>query len=299
VRVSEKQRYNLTGARVERAKEDNAKMLEVLSTQKKINRLSDGPIEVSQSIKEKSRIANQKQYLKNIEYSVGYLERAESAISGINDFLIRAKELSVAMANDTYGPDSRQATAREIKELRDAIISLANSSYGNRYVFGGFRTQTPPLNGEGQYMGDDGLIFLQLDENDFRQINVQSRQFFEPDADEKSKGHMGMIDTLDVLLTGLMEGDKDAIRKAMDELDYQVSRTTSHQATIGGISKALIEAQKRLELGQEISVETLSKLEDADLYEASSDFKRTETVLQGTLMASNKLLQPSLLNFMQ
>lgn len=299
MRVSEKQRYNLTGARVERAKEDNAKMLEVLSSQKKINRLSDGPIEVSQAIKEKSRIANQKQYLKNIEYSVGYLERAESAISGINDFLIRAKELSVAMANDTYGPDSRQATAREIKELRDAIISLANSSYGNRYVFGGFRTQTPPLNGEGRYMGDDGLIFLQLDENDFRQINVQSRQFFEPDADEKNKGHMGMIDTLDVLLAGLMDGDKDGIRKAMDELDYQVSRTTSHQATIGGISKSLIEAQKRLELGQEISVETLSKLEDADLYEASSDFKRTETVLQGTLMASNKLLQPSLLNFMQ
>lgn len=299
MRVSERQRYELTGSRVETAKEDNAKMLEIISSQKKLNHLSDGPVELSQAIREKNRISNQKQYMKNIDYSVGILERAESAISGINDFLIRAKELSVAAANDTYGAESREATAREIKEIRDGILSLGNTSYGNRYVFGGYRTQTPPLDRSGQYMGDDGLIFLQIDENDFRQVNIQARKIFEPDADEKSKGRMGMVDTLDVLYDGLINNDKDLIRRGMDELDYQVDRTSSHQATIGAIAKALGDAHKRLELGHEISTESLSKLEDADMYEASSDFKRTETVLQGTLMASNKLLQPSLLNFLQ
>jgi flagellar hook-associated protein 3 FlgL len=43
----------------------------------------------------------------------------------------------------------------------------------------------------------------------------------------------------------------------------------------------------------------LSGVEDADMYDATSEFKRTETALQSTLQASTKLLQPSLLNFMQ
>ena len=35
------------------------------------------------------------------------------------------------------------------------------------------------------------------------------------------------------------------------------------------------------------------------MFKASSDFKQTEAILQSTLMASNKLLQPSLMNFLQ
>jgi flagellar hook-associated protein 3 FlgL len=38
---------------------------------------------------------------------------------------------------------------------------------------------------------------------------------------------------------------------------------------------------------------------DADAFAAVSDFKKTETILQSTLLAANKVLQPSLLNFLQ
>jgi flagellar hook-associated protein 3 FlgL len=44
---------------------------------------------------------------------------------------------------------------------------------------------------------------------------------------------------------------------------------------------------------------TLSQIEDADAFKVMSDFKKTEATLQSTLLASNKVLQPSLLNFMQ
>ena len=57
--------------------------------------------------------------------------------------------------------------------------------------------------------------------------------------------------------------------------------------------------RRRIELQKEQKIDTVSKVEDADMFKATSDFKRTETALQTTLMASNKLLQPSLLNFLQ
>ena len=56
MRVSERQRYDITHNRVERAKSNNADQLETLSTQKRINRISDDPVAAGQSIREKNKI---------------------------------------------------------------------------------------------------------------------------------------------------------------------------------------------------------------------------------------------------
>ena len=108
-----------------------------------------------------------------------------------------------------------------------------------------------------------------------------------------------MVHALSILHEGLATDNMQEIRVAMDELDFQLEKTTSYQATLGAVWNALEDSSQRTELSREISQEKLSRLEDVDSYKAISDFKRTETVLQSTLMASNKLLQPSLLNFMQ
>lgn len=299
MRISDRHRYEITGNRIENAKSDNAKMLETLSTQKRLNRVSDDPVAISQVIRYKDRLGKVRQFQKNAEYSKGYIETTEMAISGIHDALIRAKELSVAMANSTYGPDSRDATAREINEIINAVVNMGNTTYGNKFVFGGFRTQTPPLSSDGQFVGDDGAIFMQLDEDFYQQVNLQARYLFEAGAEERQKGHFNLIDTLTMLHEGLQSDDLDAIRKGMDELDHQLKKASSFQATLGAIHNAIGNASKKLELGEELTTENMSKIEDADIYKASSDFKRTETVLQSSLMASNKLLQPSLLNFLQ
>jgi flagellar hook-associated protein 3 FlgL len=78
-----------------------------------------------------------------------------------------------------------------------------------------------------------------------------------------------------------------------------MDKSTAFQANVGAIWGAIDQAEQRLETKLEQEISGLSKLEDADIYKVSSDFKRSETILQSTLMASNKLLQPSLLNFMQ
>ncbi|HET9240478.1 MAG TPA: flagellar hook-associated protein FlgL [Oligoflexus sp.] len=299
MRISDRQRYALANSRVDTAKSDNTVMLEQLSTQKRINRVSDDPIGMGQALKRKTQINNYDQFIKNIEFSKGFLERTEASLQGITENLMRAKELSVSLANSTYGPSSREAAALEIREMIEGVVSLANSTYGNRYLFGGFRTQTPPVSREGGFMGDDGAIFLQIDDGTFRQVNLQARNLFEPSADEREDGHFGMIHTLQILNDALNVNDIQGIQKAMEELDFQLDKTTSYQATLGAIYNAIDETSKKLELNRELTQSDLSRIEDADTYKVTSDFKKTESVLQSTLMASNKLLQPSLMNFLQ
>lgn len=299
MRVSEKLRYDSVESRVEKAKDANAHEMERLSSNKDIMKLSDGPLRAKQGIRFRDQISDLGQFQKNIEFSKGLLERSESALSGIGDNLVRLKELAIAMANDTYDKQSRDATSREVREVMEEIVQLGNSTFNGRYIFGGFRNQTPPVNLEGDYLGDDGALFLQISKNNFRQVNLQARNLFEPPADDRSHGHYNMLQAVTNFYEGLVNNDKTAIRAAITELDFHMERTTSYQATVGGMWKSLSDASSRLG-GEEVQARAgLSKAEDADIYDATSQFKRTEATLQGTLMASSKMLQPSLLNFLQ
>lgn len=299
MRVSERMRYEQVSNRVEGAKERNGKQLDRLATQKDILALSDDPVGAKQAIRFRDSLSDVVQFQKNIEYSNGLLERSEAALSSIADNLIRAKELAIAMSNDSYDASARQATAREVREIMEELVQLGNTTFNGRYIFGGFRNQTPPLNLDGDYMGDDGALFLQISKGNFRQVNLQARYLFEADAGERQSGHFNMLHAMEVLYEGLMASDKEAIHKAVDELDFQLEKTTSNHATLGGMWRSLKDTYERLDSERVSTTKSLSEVEDADIYDATSEFKRTEVVLQGTLLASTKLLQPSLLNFLQ
>lgn len=292
-------RYAITRDRVENAKLNNAKSLDRLSSQKDITKLSDDPVGVMQMIRYRNKISNIQQYQKNVEFSKGFIETTETSLQAISENLMRARELAIAMSNDTYADDSRDAAAREVREIMNEVVRLANSTYNGRHVFGGFRNQTPSLSPDGDYLGDDGQIFLQISEDNFRPINIQARNLFQATPDERDKGHFDLMHTLNMLYEGLNSNDKKSVHTALDELAFQSEKTTSFQATVGAIWKSVHDTEQRLVMEEELGRLNLSKIQDADIYDASSEFKRTESVLQGTLMASNKVLQPSLLNFMQ
>ncbi len=299
MRISERMRYDTVSNRIHDAKEQSSNAMERLSSQKDVQKLSDNPVAATGIIRFREKIDAAKQYQTNIEYSRGFLDRSEEAMQALNDNLIRAKELAVAMANDSYDSMSRNASGREVREIIDEVVHIGNTTFNGRYIFAGFRNQTPPLTVDGDYLGDDGSIFLQMSPGNFRQINVPGRAVFEASLDEREKGHFNLVHTLEVLYDGLQSNNKDMIRNALSELDFQLEKATSNQATIGAISNSLKETAARLGSEDVTMRANLSKLQDADMYDATSEFKRTETVLQSTLLSSTKLLQPSLLNFLQ
>jgi flagellar hook-associated protein 3 FlgL len=266
---------------------------------RKVNRLSDDPNGVAAGIHLKDRISANEQFQKTIEFSKGMLERSETAVAGIQDNMMRLKELAIGMANGTYDHASRLAAAEEVREIMKEVVQLGNTTFNNRYVFSGFRSQTPSLSMDGKYLGDDGAVVLQIGENQFQQVNVQARELFEANVDERGAGHTNMIDTIEQLLSGLTNNSKDSIRFAISELDFQLEKTANFQAKVGSIVTGLNGAGERASRNVEQDKGTLSTVFDADIFEASSDFRRSEAVLQSTLLASTKLLQPSLLNFLQ
>ena len=68
-------------------------MLEQISSQKRINRISDDPVGMSYAIKQKAQIAGYDQYSKNMTFAKGYLERSETSLEVSKIILSELKSL--------------------------------------------------------------------------------------------------------------------------------------------------------------------------------------------------------------
>ncbi|MBI2601601.1 MAG: flagellar hook-associated protein FlgL [Deltaproteobacteria bacterium] len=299
MRVSDRHRFLISTNRIEDAKEQNAKVLKQFSSQRRINLPHDDPVGASQALKHTNRLADLQSLHNNLQFSKGFLSVTESALSTIQENLNRAKELSIGMASDTFGPDARASTAKEIGEIVNSIIQMGNSRFGAKYVFSGFRTSAPAFDRDGVFLGDDGEIFLQTGEGKSQRINFSGRELFEASAGGRSEDTTQMIDSLLILKRGMEENNKETIQQSLERIDRFIDKAASMQASVGAITNTLSEAEKQLGLKEDLEKEQLAVIEDVDMFSASSDFKRSEQVLQSVLLTSSKMLQPSLFNFLQ
>ena len=192
----------------------------------------------------------------------------------------------------------KKITEKEIAEIGDELVQLANSKFNDRYVFSGFRSRSPALAQDGTYLGDDGEIYLQIEDDHFKKINLSGREFFDLSMEDKKLGFKSMIETIQTLRNGLKNDDRSLIFNSIKNLEFHLDRTSSYQATVGAISTTLDQTEKRIEEEKVRETSTMSNLEDADMFKVSADFKRTEAILQSTLVASNKMMQPSLFTIM-
>jgi flagellar hook-associated protein 3 FlgL len=126
-----------------------AKYQAMKSTRKLIQKASEDPILASRSLKLNTDVSVLSQYKKNADSALAWMETTETAIKSVSDILIELRTKAVEASNDTLTDDDRQKIAGEFKQMRDELINLANSTYSGRYIFSGYKSDTPLLDGNG------------------------------------------------------------------------------------------------------------------------------------------------------
>ena len=82
---------------------------------------------------------------KRISQVKNSLETQEGIVSTANEVMIRAEELASQAANGTYSVEVRRQMADEIFQLRDQLVSLANSQHQGVYLYGGLSEGDAPF----------------------------------------------------------------------------------------------------------------------------------------------------------
>lgn len=277
------------------------------------------------------------QFQSNLEKAKSFGNRIASVKSGLvfqddvltqaSDLMIRAKEIAEQAANETNSPTNRAALAEEVFQLRDHLVSLANSKYQGRYIFGGVddddppfdpATYTNPSSGESsvRYVwdaeaGTDDQHTVKLTENLSITTNTPGDQIFENGvfALERLGRALAGYETLPA--TGAPDGtgnaytfptdfnrQSQAIRDTVSLLDSsRQSDILPEQVNIAGRLRRIETAESLLKLTKSSSEEALDTLQGTDLFDAGTKLSQAQVALQASLQVSAQIFKLSIIDF--
>jgi len=119
----------------------------MMSTQKKLTRPSDDPIVAIRALRLRTSVSELTQYNdRNAKDADAWLTVTEDALSTASSIIGGGNGLIKQMqkaANKDLTPTDINIIMSQIKSLRDEVYATANVDYAGRYIFTGYRTDTP------------------------------------------------------------------------------------------------------------------------------------------------------------
>ncbi len=127
---------------------NNKTLLDTLENQyssgKKITRPSDDPIVAVRALKFRTNLAEIKQYTeKNIPDALNWMEVTEGALDTINGLISSMNTYCNQGANDYLTAEDRNSIVINLEQYANQLYNEGNTNYAGRYVFSGFKTDTP------------------------------------------------------------------------------------------------------------------------------------------------------------
>lgn len=141
MRVTNSMMSNTITRYLMRQSEDLYKVQEQISSQKRINRPSDDPVGMRRVLDYRNQMATVEQYMDNVKRGTSRLEFTEITLEMVDDLLGVVREISQTQAKGTTS--SRGLAAKEVRNMYDQTVELANSKLGKNYMFAGHQTDTP------------------------------------------------------------------------------------------------------------------------------------------------------------
>lgn len=139
-----------------------------LSSGKRVLTPSDDPVASTRILQINQDLELVGQYQRNIDLLENRLRQEDDLLGGINDIIIRLRELTIQAGDGSQNKDDKLFLAAEIKERLSQLAGMMNSQDpSGEYVFAGFQGGTKPFHqdesGHYEYFGDEGQRSLQID----------------------------------------------------------------------------------------------------------------------------------------
>ncbi len=120
-----------------------------LSSGKQLDVPSDDPTQIAMDLNVRNTIAQEQQTLSDVTNLNAQLTTVDGALSTLNDVLAKARSIAVQGASSTVSDTQRQSLADQVDDLLQEAISVANTQYSGKYVFGGSSTAGPVVAANG------------------------------------------------------------------------------------------------------------------------------------------------------
>lgn len=187
-----------------------------LETQKKINRPSDDPVVAMKGVKNRADLAGIGQYIRNDTEADTWVDATDTAYDEAKKILQRLRELADNMANGTNTAVDREAAAKEISQLQQQMVDIANTQIAGNYIFNGTDIDVKPftLNADGtvtfhQGGGSFDAVRVEVSRagefDSMLDVNSLPSAFFVPENSAGSRSEWDVIRANGVTAAGTIE----------------------------------------------------------------------------------------------
>lgn len=268
-----------------------------VSTGKQVQKPSDDPSGVAQSLDFRERLSEMEQFGRTMDQAKGFLATSESALDSVSALLRQARTIAVQGGSDGNSQETFQALAGQVQNIITQIGNIGNSSYGARYVFAGQRSNAPPFVGAGanfNYIGGtalagDGDIVLDIGRGEAMTVNVTGDTALAPALTSlgQLRDHLAMRQSAPV-----SQNDIAA-------LDTQINSILSVRADMGAKMQRIDLTKQRNEMTKVNFTQFISNIEDADMPRAVVEMQTAQTAYQAALASTARAFSTSLLDFLK
>ncbi|OCA89021.1 flagellar hook-associated protein FlgL [Pseudobacillus wudalianchiensis] len=268
------------------------KLQDQMNTQKKITRPSDDPVVAMKGMTYRTNLLEVEQYKRNFSEAYNWAENTDSALDKASLALQRIRELAVQASNDTYEETQRDAVAQEVKQLKEHLVQIANTKFGDKYLFNGTNTLKQPVDLEAtEPVSTNGNpVQLELSKGVYIQVNADPTKVFTKE----------LFSDVSELIDKLSKGESGKeISGFLDDLDKHMGAITYERANMGARLNRIELMEDRVTEQEVIASRIMSENEDVDMEKVITELKTQESVHRAALSIGARIIQPTLMDFLR
>ncbi|MEK4253370.1 flagellar hook-associated protein FlgL [Ureibacillus sp. FSL K6-2830] len=262
-----------------------------ITTGKKVNRPSDDPVVVMKGIGYRTELNKVQQFSRNIGEAYNWLDTTDDTLDKIGSALQRARELMVQASSDTATPEDRLQINSELQQLREHIQSLANTKIGNKYIFSGTKTTTPPFD-NGYPEPIDDAFFKGIEIEVFSGIQIQI-----------NTTPIQLLKEIDLMFadinTSMDKKSAGELSSFLESIDNVMDKILTTRADIGARQNRIELMDERLQSQEVIATKQMSENEDVDYEKAITNLITQESIHRAALSTGARIVQPTLVDFLR
>jgi flagellar hook-associated protein 3 FlgL len=276
------------------------KLQDQLATGKKITRPSDDPVVAMKGMYYRSNLQEIEQYKRNLSELYLWMENSEAGIEQANSGLQRVRELVIQGSNGTLSPEDLQSIAKEIAQIKEDLISVANTKVSGRYIFHGTDVNNSPLKNLNPPQAADNITDpVQLAKINSYNIEVSRGVYLQANVNPANVFSQKLWDTVQGIQDALESGDQSNLNNLLSDLDDVMDTLSAERSELGARYNRLELVDDRLAQQEVVANRILSDNEDADIERVITDLKSQESVHRAALGVGARIIQPTLLDFLR
>jgi flagellar hook-associated protein 3 FlgL len=251
---------------------------------------SDDPVAWSAAVGHEARISRLEGRAATTTRAAGDLDAAEAALASAGDLVQQARELALTAANGSVDPQTRANLGRQVTDLRNALLGLANTRGASGYLFGGTRTDQPPFSALGAFGGNDTAAAVEVADGVTARANASGARAF------TAAGGRDLLADLDALATGLSANNLTVIQGSIAALDAGHQQLVNARVDTGLGAERLRSAAEVSDNAMTLARAARAGEVEADLPSTLAELTNARAAYERGVAVSRELLQISSVN---